>query len=402
MITSLSRTTFKRTNARGTEVGIRIGWVLEDQDEGAEVEEVFISWQRDFGSWTKSAALTAPPFEIVPAEPGTYVFQILSQVPGQTAFDYGYHEFAFDGLPEAEEEIPRPTGLELLGTSGELLGSQRTFTGRDLRLRWNSLRADALQMDGLGEQAQDQLLEQTVIRVYDVNGDLLRREFVPISLTEWVYTYAHATEDIPLTADPASVTRTLRLEVSFLDTAGRESIASLLNVEWTLRLSATADLDIAAAREFALFTQSSSFTLLDADEETETYGPATATVFDANAVVRVLIRIAFDMRAEFPSDPNSSTKAQVFFTTLRRPVGGMVDTTVDEYQNDMHFIYPQFGTTRGRINLPSFTVQDTPGQGNFEYRVRVRLNIAQGGASTLPILEFQVSQINMEVDQSKR
>jgi hypothetical protein len=363
MLSNLALRPFKRTTALGTQTGLQITW-----DSDVTDEEVFISYNLARAGFVLTPGQLSPPWELIPAEPGEYEFHVVTHAQGRDVFDYGFHKFTFDGLPPADEDIPRPSGLELVGVDGELLGSARTFTGRDLRLRWNSLRVDALQTEGVGEQSADQLLEHAIIRVYDANDDLLRKEIQPISLTEWVYTYAHATEDIPLTADPASVARTLRLEVSFTDTAGRESTASLLNIVWTLRLTATADIDVAGTKEFASFTKSSSFAVLDADDETETYGPATAVVFDDNSVVRALIRINFDLRADFPSDSNSSTKNQVIFEVLRRPSGG-ADIVLDTFNYDMHITYPSFGTTRGRISIPSFSVNDTPGDGTFEYRV---------------------------------
>ncbi len=399
MLSNITVTPFKQTNARGTDTGLRLTWETDVSDE-----TVSVAYNRDRRGFIYTPLTTGKQLEIVPAEPGAYVFVILSQVAGAVAFSYSDIHYHFDGLAPAEQPIPRPTGVELVGADGELLGSAREYTGRDLRVRWNSLRADALQSDRVGDRPVDQLLQSTRVTVY-AQSDLttpLRREIIPSGLTEWVYTYAHATEDIPLTADPDTVERDLRIEVQFFDQAGRESVATVLSVTWTLRLTATADIDVAGTKEFASFAKSSAFTLLTTDDATETYGPATAVVFDDNSVVRALIRINFDLRADFPSDANSSTKNQVIFDVLRRPVGGMVDTVLDTFNYDMHITYPSFGTTRGRISIPSFSVNDTPGEGSFEYRVRVTLNIVQGGASTLPILQFQGVLLNLEVDQSKR
>lgn len=398
MLTRIAIEPFKKTNARGTDIGLRVAWISDRLDD-----EVFISYQLNDGPFTTGASQTVSPFVILPAEPGRYTFRAISSAPGQMSNDYGFREYVFDGLLDAEEDIPRPTGLELVGVDGALLGSARTFTGRDLRIRWNSLRADALQTEGLGEQAADGLLEHAVISVY--SGDtLLRSEVQPISLTEWIYTYADATEDIPLTADPASVVRDLRLEVVFRDSSGRESVASALQIEWTLRLSATADLDVGATQEFATFTKSSAFAVLNVDDETETYGPASMQVFDASAVVRALIRINFDLLCTFPNFGDSTdvnTKNQVIFEVLRRLSGGG-DTIIDTFQYDMHITYPESGFIPGRISIPSFSVYDTPGAGLFEYRVRISVNIAQGGASVSPTLMFQGVLLNLEVQQAKR
>ncbi len=437
---------FKRTNARGTDTGLRITW-----DSSVRGEEVFISYNLNRTRFIPTAGRQTA-WELLPAEPGSYEFHVFSQEPGASVRSYGFVPYTFDGLAPSEQDLTRPTGLELVGVDGELLGSARTFEGRDLRIRWNSLRMDALQTDLLGVAPLDHLLESAVVRVVNPeDGRQLRIEYLPIGRTDWVYTYAHATEDIPLTTDPASVVRDLRIEVAFWDAAGRTGDASVLEVEWTLRLTNTPDLEddavqtakladsavetaklanlavatgkiandavetakiansavatakiaVAATKEFASFTKSSSFAVLDTDAETETYGPATMTVFDANAVVGTEIRINFDMGATFPADADTNTKNQLFFEALRRPVAG-ADTVIDTFSYDMHINYPFAGATTGRISIPTFTVKDTPGAGTFEYRVRVSLNIAQGGASAPPSLTFQGVLLNLEVEQSKR
>lgn len=401
MLSNIRVEPFKRTNSRGTDIGLRVAW-----DSDTEGEEVFVLWQRDRDGLQYTSELIGGFWELLPAEPGTYSFELMAQSDGESVRTYPAVPYFFNGLAPAEQPIPRPTGVELLGVNGELLGSAREFTGRDLRVRWNSLRADALQSDRVGDRPADQLLQQTRIAVYEAS-DLetpLRREVIPSGLTEWVYTYAHATEDIPLTADPDSVERDLRIEVQFFDQAGRESIATVLAITWTLRLTATADIDVAATQQFATFTKSSGFAVLDTDNETETYGPASMQVFDASAVVRALIRINFDMACTFPdvgSGVDANTKNQVIFEVLRRPFGG-ADTVIDTFQYDMHITYPQSSSIPGRISIPSFSVYDTPGGGLYEYRVRISINIAQGGASSAPTLSFQGVLLNLEVQQALR
>lgn len=169
-------------------------------------------------------------------------------------------------------------------------------------------------------------------------------------------------------------------------------------------LVGTADIEVGAAAEFATFTKSSAFAVLDTDGESETYGPCSMDVYDADSVVRALIRINFDMACTFPDvggGADANTKNQVIFTVLRRPSGG-ADTTIDTFQYDMHITYPISSGIPGRISIPSFSVYDTPGAGTFEYRVKIELNIAQGGASSVPTMSFQGVLLNLEVQQNKR
>lgn len=398
MLSNITVTPFKRTNALGTQTGLRVSW-----DSDSSEESVSVSYNRSRTGFVFAPITIERQLELVPAEPGEYVFSVLSQVPLSVAFSYDDIEYSFDGLPPAESDLTRPSGLELVGPNGELLGSAREFTGRDLRLRWNSLRADALQTAGLGEQAADQLIERTVVQVFRNDTDeLIRRESMPVDVAEWVYSYAHATEDIPLTADPDSVLRDLRFEVVFRDSTGRESTPALINVEWTLRLTATADIDVAGTKEFSSFTKSSAFTLLQTHNATETYGPATMSVFDENSVVRALIRINFDLLAVFEFHDPPYAENKVLFEVLRRPVAG-ADSVLDSFRYDMHVTYPTVGN-RARISIPSFAVNDTPGEGTFEYRVRVTLTIVAGGTSIpiTPTLQFQGSLLNLEAEQSKR
>lgn len=261
MLADLVVETFMRTDAAGTRRGARVRWQNEPD------LEVVVRWHyradpAPWGPWSQSERLRGAAYELFPAAPGRYEFQVFDQTPLRTVADNGYFELAVPALLESELELPKPSGLELVGPNGELLGSARTFTGRDLRLRWNAVRLDALYTDGAGEAPQDDLLELLELLVVGPAGETLRRVPLPINVGEWLYSYAQNAEDQPLTIDPASAVRDVRLELRWQDKLGRVSFPAVLEVEHTLQLSATADIEtsaVTAVTEVADITESADF-----------------------------------------------------------------------------------------------------------------------------------------------
>lgn len=256
---------FTRTDALGTRRGVRVAW------SAPENTETFVRWQfradpGEWGDWEVSGLLRSSPFEIFPALTGRYELQVLDQQPGRDVADYGFFEVPVAALVESALELPKPSGLELIGPSGELLGSAVAFTGRDLKIRWNAVRLDALETEGLGEAPPDQLLDVLELRIVGPTGTLLRTVLLPIEATEWAYTYAANSEDQPLTTDPASALRTVRIELRWKDTTGRLGAPAVLTVAHTLRLSATGDIDLGAVNEFLIVSDQTDVELTAALE----------------------------------------------------------------------------------------------------------------------------------------
>lgn len=245
MLTDLAFETFTRTDAAGTRRGLRASW-RRDQDV-----EVIVRWHyradpAPWADWLQSEPITAALFEIFPALPGRYELQVFDQSPTRRVYDNGFFEVAVGPLLESDRALPKPSGLELLGVGGALLGSAVTFTGRDLRLRWNAVRLDALETDGAGEAPDDGLLEALELRVLDADRVLLRTVLLPVHASEYAYTYALSTEDQPPTIDPESAVRSVRFELRWKDRTGRLGAPAVLEVEHTLQLSATADIELLA------------------------------------------------------------------------------------------------------------------------------------------------------------
>lgn len=246
MLDALVVETFQRTDAAGSRRGARVRWVPDAPDV-----EVVIAWHHradpaPWGDWDQREGLRGWLFEIFPALPGRYEFRVYGQAPGRSVVWEGDFELDVPPLLESELELPRPSGVELVGPSGELLGSAREFVGRDLRVRWNAVRLDALETDGIGEAPQDELLEQLELRVVGPAGETLRTVRLPINASEWTYTYAQNTEDQPLALDAASALRTVRLELRWQDRLGRLGPPAVLEVEHTLQLAATEDIETSA------------------------------------------------------------------------------------------------------------------------------------------------------------
>jgi hypothetical protein len=261
MLTDLVLETFQRTDAAGSRRGARVRWSAPTPDT-----EVVIRWHHradpaPWGDWAQVMGLTQGSFEIFPALAGRYEFEIFDQSPTRSAYEHGFFELDVPTLLESELALPKPSGVELVGPTGELLGSARTFTGRDLRVRWNAVRLDALETPGIGEAPDDQLLELLEARVVGPAAQTLRTVLLPVHVTEWTYSYAQNAEDQPLTVDPASALRTVRLELRWKDRLGRLGPPAVLEVAHTLQLTDTPDLVLLSVSEVALIADDTPITL---------------------------------------------------------------------------------------------------------------------------------------------
>jgi hypothetical protein len=154
----------------------------------------------------------------------------------------------------------------------------------------------------------------------------------------------------------------------------------------------TAHFEAGAATEIYEYTKSSSFTNLNTNNETETYGPVTVDVYDDTSVVEPAIIFEFD----YSSNYSGANNCRVKFDFLRRPSGGS-DTTVDTVTVDFKSVVPSSGGGTARAVAPVFTAFDAPGAGLFEYRIKVTTEIGAGNT-----LSFQGVDLIMEFVQSKR
>lgn len=259
-LTNLAATAIARTDGGRTRRGIRLTW-----DDTAQETLVTVQYKRGAQPWRGEtiSPYTVRSFELVPADGGAYEFRVWRQMIGGRISS---HTLRFDFDPQAvelvTEPIRRPSGLQLIGPDGEQLGEPVAFTGRDLVLRWTALRLDArVQTEGVGEASADELLEFAVVRVVSPAGAIVREVQLPVNVTSWVYSYADAGEDFPLTVDPVTATQAIRIELRFKDAAGRLSDPTALETSWTRRLSNTPDLQQNAVNDVSSVASSSSIEL---------------------------------------------------------------------------------------------------------------------------------------------
>jgi hypothetical protein len=169
--------------------------------------------------------------------------------------------------------------------------------------------------------------------------------------------------------------------------------------EWSARLNSTsgqvasADFTRGAAGEIYQYVKSSSFSVLNGDGETETYGPVTIDVFDEYSVVQPAVIFEYN----FSSDWVGAGDCNMTWEFLRRPVGGGSDTVIDSVTVDSHSTIPTSGGGVARAVSPTFISYDAPGTGEWEYRIRVTVGLSGGNSLT-----FFGVDLTMEFIQSKR
>ncbi len=156
----------------------------------------------------------------------------------------------------------------------------------------------------------------------------------------------------------------------------------------------TADLVPGAATTLHTFVKSSGFATLDTNTETETYGPVTIDVPDADTIVDPRVIFEFDFSSAWGA---SSTTNRLLIELLRRPFGGG-DTVIDDAPIDFKSTVPTAGGGTARTTVPSFTSFNQPGAGVWDYRLRLTTLIAGSGAA----LSITGVDLNMEFWASKR
>lgn len=183
----------------------------------------------------------------------------------------------------------------------------------------------------------------------------------------------------------------------------RENGAWSSTLNTTTGIASTADIDAAATTQLATFTKSSGFTELDTDGETETYGPLTIEV-DAQGIVVPFIIFQFDYDSKWNDDGigNPPVENNVVVEFLRRLEGG-ADTVIESAQIDFKSTVPSVSTQTARMTAPAFASPDEPGEGTFEYRIRVTVNIDTTGQTTPNAnLSFQGVNLKMRFFEYKR
>lgn len=482
--TDLSLEDLVVTDASGSRRVLRVEW------SGSAEELYVVRYRHDADPWRTTEPQPDRVFDIHPLAQGRWEVEVRAQSNTGVLSSAATAQLTVRSLGSSNFDLPTPSGLELVGPEGELLGSGREWVGRDVKIRWSELRADALVTTAVGTAPADQLLEFVVVKVRDPStGFLLREEHRPITATEYAYPYAMNEED--------GVRRSLQFEVAYKDVTGRLStfapilvgnpapnapggvtaigrfskvvyIVDLpanpdpdlsgllvwadtdpdfepadeflvadravpvpgstpfvvgefdaisdqtiyvrcafydaftkdpaqLNVsaaeEVVIPLVQTLDLESGAAQQYSLFSQSSSFSLLDANGETETYGPVEFDTVDADTLVvpRYVFRLDFNSTYVNANDTN-----RYVVELLRRPVGVPAsEVVVDTTTFDFHFTLPNPAsgpTDTMRVTIPTFSAVDVVGSaGSWEYRLRVT---AQSSGSAF--LSLQLVTLKLE------
>jgi hypothetical protein len=203
-----------------------------------------------------------------------------------------------------------------------------------------------------------------------------------------------STRELQFTWEEGDDTSTYYIKVRAINTANNPGAYSA-TVNTANGKVTTSNIDPNAASEIHAFTKTAGFTTLDTDTETETYGPVSIDVFDADSVVEPRVIFQVDFSSTWVA---ASTTNRLTIELLRRPEGGgdtVIDTAVTDFKSDLP------GAATGgvvRLTLPTFTSFDQPGAGTFEYRMRLTLSIDALG-SALSVVGID---LNMEFVQSKR
>lgn len=212
-----------------------------------------------------------------------------------------------------------------------------------------------------------------------------------------------STRNLHYTWNEGDVDTTYYLRVRAVNTKGNAG-------PWSSRISsatgkvATATIVVNAASEIDSFTQSTGFSQLQGTGSvtTETYGPVEISVFDDNSVVDPVIVFEVDYRSDYYAIGTN----QLFVELLRRPAGGTSDTVIDDVTTDFKSTIPNIaGVPTGntaRTTVDVGATKDQPGEGDFEYRIRLTITSSGGSTGGNNDLWIRGIDLNMEFTQSKR
>jgi hypothetical protein len=174
---------------------------------------------------------------------------------------------------------------------------------------------------------------------------------------------------------------------------------------WSARVNSetgkvyTAIIDVDATSSVTRFVYgddtSETFTnLTDTGTTSEDYGNLVIDVFDDDSVISPTVVFEYDYSAVY--SVNNSCN---FTTSLFRREQGTTSwgTAINSAQNDIKSTIPGIGSGTARAQVPAFVNYDEPGQGIWEYKIRVA--VAAGGVNTI---SFQGVLLEMEWWQTKR
>ncbi|MHC4698943.1 MAG: hypothetical protein ACYTFQ_00050 [Planctomycetota bacterium] len=174
---------------------------------------------------------------------------------------------------------------------------------------------------------------------------------------------------------------------------------------WSARVNSatgkvyTAIIDVDATSNVTRFiygddTAETFTNLTDTGTTSEDYGNLTIDVFDSDSVVSPTIIFEFDYSAVY-----TVANTCHYTTSLFRREQGTTPwgAAINSAQNDIKSTIPGIGSGTARAQVPAFVNYDEPGQGIWEYKVRVA--VTAGGANTI---SFQGVMLEMEFWQTKR
>jgi hypothetical protein len=179
---------------------------------------------------------------------------------------------------------------------------------------------------------------------------------------------------------------------------------------WSARLNTstglvnTALIDVDATTQVARFVYGDdggeTFAKLDTNGESEDYGNLTIDIFDDDAVVSPTIVFEYDYAADYRT---VSATMNITFELYRRVKDTPPWVQVNSATVDIKSSIPNIGGSRtvgdtARAVVPSFVNFDEPGQGEWDYMIRVTVNFT--GANNY--IEFTGVLLEMEWWQSKR
>lgn len=128
------------------------------------------------------------------------------------------------------------------------------------------------------------------------------------------------------------------------------------------------------------------FTTLNTNNESQTFGPCTFSLNTAASRVKPII--VLEGRHQFIQVNNPADNCYLLIELLRRPVGGATDTIV---KTQRHFWSVDLTDQDVPIGIPVGSPFETPGSGNFEYRLR--LTTREAGTNEI---NFQAGYVAIE------
>lgn len=140
---------------------------------------------------------------------------------------------------------------------------------------------------------------------------------------------------------------------------------------------------------------------------TEDYGNLTIDVFDSDSVVQPNIIMKFEYASKYPIGGGSYYTQNYQVGLYRReqgttPWGTALNTAQIDVKSSVPSTYAGFATDKAQAKVPVFTNYDEPGQGIWEYMVRVTIVDASSPSAGAAWLTWKGLYLEMEFWQTKR